>query len=118
MATRGSAFKRESTVVHGLITPDESMTSTIHPKQETDLDSMSFPNQLQAKVQDDPFRSHHGLPFENHSFASGVSEHQRRSASGKMSLELDISRASRLPLLVACSFTSVVISPASPTPHS
>jgi len=101
MATRGSArFKRESTVAHGLITPDESMasTGTVHPKEEDEeSDSVSFSDKLQAKLQEDSFKSHHGLSFENHIFASEVAEHQRRSASGKMNL--DIERVFRLPLL-------------------
>ncbi|TVY85402.1 Interferon-induced GTP-binding protein Mx1 [Lachnellula suecica] len=86
MVPRGSnaGLKRESTVSHGLITPDESMTSigTIHPKEE-ELDSVSLSDRLQDhQVQGNSIRSHHGLrSFEGENPGSESTDRYRRSAS-------------------------------------
>jgi len=88
MVPRGSSrFKRESTA-NGLITPDESMTSsgTAYPKYE-EIDSVSFSNRLQDKLQrSSPFPSYHGLPSESESFEREASERYRRSEAGKFAI--------------------------------
>jgi len=86
MVPRGSArLKHESEVSNGLITPNESMTSsgTIYPKHE-ELDTESFSDKLQEKLQGSTsFQSYHGLPSESENFEREASERYRRSEAGK-----------------------------------
>lgn len=93
MVSRGSSrVKRESAFANGLITPDESMTSTgtVYLKEEESAPS-SFSDQLQAKLEGASFSSCRGLPsegdtFANETFESEAAERHRRSASGKIDL--------------------------------
>lgn len=93
MAPRGSArLKHESEVPNGLITPDESMTSsgTVYPKFE-ELDLESFSDKLQDKLEESSsFRSYHGLPNESETFDREASERYRRSEAGKSRIALTI----------------------------
>jgi hypothetical protein len=89
-------LKRESTiVVDGLITPNESMstTGTITPKQEDS--SISFSDNFEDKFAGASFRSHDGLPLEDDDHV--IAERQRRSASGK-------SQPQPLKMLIAHTF--------------
>ena len=85
MAPARRQFKRESTtiVVDGVMTPNESMstTGTITPKQE-DID-ISFSDNFEDKLAGASFQSHDGLPVEEDQHTRV--ERQRRSASGKLS---------------------------------